>query len=256
VGVEALQAVAGTLYLLTITAVGFRLLQLARRTGKRPELLMALSLLIGGTLGATLEATGMGGAQTEIDPAVSGKLLLSGKLLGIVSLACQCLFIRMVFRPDSRWSLGLVIAIVAVPALAFAGFAQAGTFSSGQLPQSWFFFELVGRFGGSVWLMTEATRYYVMMKKRVQLGLADPVVTNRFLLWALAAGGGVMMMLTAVPPVIAPGSQHSLMVLDLLAFAFFGCVFSIIYGLAFFPPARYLAWLEAAPPGATSEGAL
>ena len=101
--------------------------------------------------------------------------------------------------------------------------------------------------------MTEATRYYKMMKKRVQLGLADPVVTNRFLLWALAAAGGVMMMLTSVPPVIAPGSQNPLMALDL--FAFFGCAFSIIYGLAFFPPTRYRNWLNATAPGAGSEGA-
>ena len=36
-----------------------------------------------------------------------------------------------------------------------------------------------------VWTAFEGFRYYGMMKKRMALGLADAVVTNRFLLWAL-----------------------------------------------------------------------
>ncbi len=243
-GIEALQAVSGTIYLLTITAVGLRMLQLSRRTGKRPELLIGLSLLLGGTVGATLEAAGMGAGQGELGPAAAGRLLFAGKLFVAASLVCQCLFIRTVFRPGEAWSAALVSGILAIPAVAFAGFAASGTFATGELPLTWFSVELVGRVAASIWLVAEALRYYAMMKKRLALGLADPVVTNRFLLWAFAGLGGIVLMLTSVPPALFPGNQSLLMSLDLLVFACFGCAISIAYGLAFFPPARYLDWLD------------
>ena len=49
--ITILQFPAGALYLLAVGVVGCRLLMLARRTRQLPELLLGLSLLLGGTLG-------------------------------------------------------------------------------------------------------------------------------------------------------------------------------------------------------------
>ena len=48
-----IQAIAGTLYLATISTVGIRVLILARRNRGMPELLLGISLVVGGTFGAS-----------------------------------------------------------------------------------------------------------------------------------------------------------------------------------------------------------
>lgn len=250
--VQLLQSAAGSVYLLTITVVAIRLLVLARRNRKLPELLLGLSLLVGGTFGASLEAGGMAAAATVDDPAIVGAMLLSGKLLGLIALVCQGLFIWQVFRSDSAWAPAIVATCFGFSAVALAGFWQHGTFSTGEISVVWFWPELIGRSAGSVWLVVEAIHYYGRMKKRVGLGLADPVLCNRFLLWAIAGVCGVAMMLTAVPPVIFPNNSHPLMAWDIVLFSAAGVGFSIAYSLVFFPPQRYLAWVGARSAEASS----
>jgi len=241
--VMLLQSVSGALYMLIITVVAIRLLMLARRNRGLPELLLGSSLLLGGTFGASLEAGGMAIVATAEDVSVIGKMLLAGKLFGLVALACQGLFIWKVFRPEATWAPAMVGLMFAFSATGFVGFWLHGTFTTAQIPMTWFWIELLGRSMGSLWLVFEAVRYYRLMRKRMQLGLADPVVCNRFLLWAVGGCCGIAMMLTAVPPVISPNSAHPLMVWDIMAFSAAGIGFCIAYSLVFFPPASYLRWV-------------
>jgi hypothetical protein len=234
-----MQSVTGTIYLLTITAVGIRLLALARRSRVLPELMLGISLLVGGTFGATLEASGLALA-TKIEPQMVGTLLLAGKSCGLVALGCQGVFLWKVFRPDATWAPALIGVCLALSITAIVGFAQSGTFTTGHVPMLWFWLELVARTAGSVWLVCESIHYYRLMKKRITLGLADPVVGNRFLLWAIAGVCGISMMLTAVPPVLYPTTTHWLMVWDIALFSSCGIGFCIAYSLVFFPPAFYL----------------
>lgn len=238
-----MQSISGSIYLLTITAVGFRLLGLAHRNRGVPELMLGLSLLIGGTLGATLEASGLAMASS-VEPHVVGMLLLIGKTCGLVALICQGIFIWKVFRPDAVWAPALVGLCFALSATALAGFWLHGTFTTGQIPMIWFWVELIGRTTGSIWLVCEAALYYRKMRRRIKLGLADPVVGNRFLLWAIAGVCGISMMLTAVPPVLYPTTTHWLMVWDIALFSACGIGFSIAYSLVFFPPALYVRWIH------------
>ncbi|MCP3982920.1 MAG: hypothetical protein GY723_00940 [bacterium] len=241
--IEVVQAASASFYVLTITVVGVRLLVLARRNRQLPELYLGLSLILGGTLGASLEAGAMV-AVKDLDPERVGLMLAFGKFLGILALAMQGLFIWKVFRCDSRWAPGLLACYVGLACAAFAGFYLGGTFTTGQIPMGWFWLELLGRTAGSVWLICEASRYYGLMSRRVGLGLADPVVSNRFLLWAIAGGLGVLMMLTAAPPALYPGSTSLWMAYDLVVFSLCGVGFSIVYALAFFPLASYQRWLR------------
>jgi hypothetical protein len=250
--VMVMQSVSGTIYMLTITVVAIRLLMLARRNKGMPELLLGLSLLIGGTFGATLEAGGMAAKATIDDPALIGTMLLCGKVCGLFALVFQGLFIWKVFRPEAAWAPAMVGICFAFSATALAGFWLNGTFSTAEIPMLWFWLELAGRTTGSCWLVVEAIRYYRLMRRRMQLGLADPVICNRFLLWAVAGVCGVAMMLTAVPPVIAPASDHPLMSLDIVAFSVTGIGFCVAYSLVFFPPERYLRWLGSRAAGRAS----
>jgi hypothetical protein len=241
--VMLLQTFSGAIYMLIITVVAIRLLMLARRNRGLPEFLLGLSLLLGGTFGASMEAGGMAVMASVEDLTVVGKLLLAGKLFGLVALVCQGLFIWKVFRPEARWAPAMVGLMFACSGTALLGFWLHGTFTTAQIPMSWFWLELIGRTMGSVWLVSEAVRYYRLMRKRMHLGLADPVVCNRFLLWAVAGSCGVAMMLTAVPPLLFPLSTHPLMAWDIVMFSTAGIGFCIAYSLVFFPPASYLRWV-------------
>jgi len=237
------QAVAGTLYLLTVTVVGSRLVLLARRTRQLPELLLGGALLLGGTLGGPLEAASMA-IRAESGHAIVGPLLLAGKIAGFFALACQAIFIRRVFRPRERWAAALVGIVLLCPLGALYGYAAHGAFAAAEIPWTWFWIDLGARVAASMWLATEGTIYYRMMKRRLRLGLAEPLVTNRFLLWTLAGGLSVVTLLTAVPPMLLdPDVYPRLLTLDLILFSIAGVGISALYTLTFLPPERYRRWI-------------
>lgn len=234
-----LQALAGILYLLTVTIVGWRLLMLARRTRQLPELLLGGALLIGGTLAGPLEGASAA-VRAELGPAVAGKMLLAGKIAGLGALICHLTFIRHVFRPQQRWAGALVVLLCAFPVAALFGYAAHGAFGVEAIPTTWFWLDLSARLVGTVWLTIEGAIYYGMMKRRLRLGLAEPIVTNRFLLWTLAGALSAVILLTSVPPnFLDPATQANLLALDLVVFSLAGIGISAFYFLVFLPPARY-----------------
>jgi len=237
-GIEAIHSSSGMLYMATITTVGLRLVVLARRHRELPELLLGISLLLGGTLGSVLEVAGMS-QDAPFAPHVRGALLAAGKACVIPGFACQVLFIRMVFRPREAWALAFVAATLFVQLAAYAGFAATGTFSSGVMPAPIFLAELASRMAGSAWLVAESVRYYAIMRRRLALGLAEPVVTDRFRLWAVAGLAGLAMLATSAPPVVAHHQQMAWMNWMLPLFAVSGIAASSAYLLAFFPPGWY-----------------
>lgn len=237
------QGLTGALYLLIVVIVGSRLLMLARRTKQLPELLLGSALLIGGVLGGPLEAASTS-LRTEIGSALAGKLLLAGKLAGIAALTCHAAFMRLVFRPRERWAWLLVAAMILCPVGALFGYAAHGAFGGSEIPLNWFWLDLSARITGSTWLAAEGAIYYGMMKRRLRLGLAEPLVTNRFLLWTMAGGSSIVMMLTSVPPMfLDPVADANLLTLDLFVFSIAGVAVSALYFLTFLPPEGFRRWI-------------
>ncbi|MBW2286405.1 MAG: hypothetical protein JRG80_01430 [Deltaproteobacteria bacterium] len=242
------QGLAGALYLLTVLIVGSRLVMLARRTKQLPELLLGGGLLLGGVLGGPLEASAIS-LRAEIEHAIAGKLLLAGKIAGIAALICHATFIRRVFRPHERWAWWLVAFIIACPVATLFGYGAHGAFATSEIPWNWFWIDLSARITSSTWLVVEGAIYYGMMKRRLRLGLAEPLVTNRFLLWTMAGGLSIVMFLTSVPPMLLdPVADASLLTLDLFVFSIAGVGISALYFLTFLPPESFRRWI-----GETSE---
>jgi hypothetical protein len=238
------QAIAGTVYMFTMAVVGFRLLSLWRRSREAPEFLLGLSLILGGVFGAVLEASALA-VNGEAPPFVVGQLLLAGKAFGIVGIACQGLFTQRVFRPGARGAKLLLAAILAIALTSLCGYMLHGTFSTGELPTQWVLFEFFGRVGTPCWLLFEAARYHHVMKRRMRLGLADPVVTNRFLVWALAGAFSLMMFTTSLPPMFLDATRYAMLLNgDLIVFSITGIVAAALYWVTFFPPATYQRWLR------------
>jgi hypothetical protein len=242
------QGLTGALYLLTVLIVGGRLVMLARRTKQLPELLLGGALLLGGVLGGPLEAASVS-LRAETGNAIAGTLLLAGKIASLAALICHANFVRCVFRPRERWAWLLVAVMIACPVAALFGYSAHGAFATSEIPWSWFWIDLSARIIGSTWLAAEGAIYYGMMKRRLRLGLAEPLVTNRFLLWTMAGGLSIVIMFTSVPPMfLDPVADASLLTLDLFVFSIAGVGISVLYFLTFLPPERFRRWI-----GRTSE---
>jgi hypothetical protein len=103
---------------------------------------------------------------------------------------------------------------------------------------------LSARFLCFAWGTYEAMRAYAMARRRLELGLADPVVVNRFLLFSVWFGAmGIM-------PVTLAWTRFTGGVAAQAAAAGFGpkvigSVMIVALILTFFPPRRYLAWVAA-----------
>jgi hypothetical protein len=104
--------------------------------------------------------------------------------------------------------------------------------------------EFTARVTGPIWLMIEGIQYHRMMRKRVRLGLADPLVANRFLLWAIAGGFSIVILSTSLPPIFLDPVEWALLLqFDLLLFGVGGVGAAAFYWLTFFPPGTYRRWI-------------
>jgi predicted membrane chloride channel (bestrophin family) len=103
-----------------------------------------------------------------------------------------------------------------------------------------------------LWVFAESFFYYRRMHRRLSLGLADAVTTNRFLLFAIWTGGVVAITLlgligTALAQLGGTGFREQELfsnatILTLTRIVTLPVAVSI--WLSFFPPTRYCRWLE------------
>lgn len=222
--------------------VGTRLLLLARRSQQLPELCVGLGLLMVGAIGYPL--------------SLLVRMALSGMAASVVTAVSVCMsaggsvaiyfFTWSVFRRAAGWAKALCgAAAAAMLAYAGVGVLRAFTEAPGWLGQvdGWFVVMQVTTVFSYAWTAVEAFRYYGMLRRRLSLGLADPVVTNRFFLWFLSgvfasAGAGTVTLLAAL------GSQPYDSVLGRAAVGMGGLGASVVLALAFVPPRSYLRWIE------------
>jgi hypothetical protein len=248
-------ALAGSLYLVSTVAfclfclaIGLRLILLSRRTGARPERLLGLGLGLTGGLGygiliaVSLLRQAAGDAPA---PALTFFGLL-GKGLHDLGVVAMLGFILTVFRPAEAWARALVGAMVAVLAVGYVGNAVTGGFSRLQIQGFWYWlgFAVIGTY--PMWAAFEAFRYHALMRKRRALGLADPVVVNRFLLWGVASLFSVAAIWTISLPAILGlplVEQQRLAPISMSVTAVWGIGAISAYWLTFFPPAWYRARL-------------
>jgi hypothetical protein len=101
------------------------------------------------------------------------------------------------------------------------------------------------RVGAGIWGTLEAGHYYLALRRRLRLGLADPVVANRILLFTFASiGGAVIFSSTAVANAGGRSMEEvmgtaQIVLISTTTFVVAGCQW-----FAFLPPRRYQAWLS------------
>jgi hypothetical protein len=243
---EALAFLAVVLVALASTAVGARLLIVSRRTRGFPEFVLGLSLAAITGIGFPIVLL------TELRQTVGPLFTFAADFIGSFVVATGFagfyVFTWRVFRPDSRWAaalsmLGAGAALVATAATVWLAIGIESSDEKFSVVRGWEILLFTSAATGFLWSAVEALRYHAMLRRRLALGLADGIVTNRVLLWGLtgASAGAALVILTLLR--LADVNYMSAPV-ALFTAAACGLLGSLFLYLAFLPPAAYLRWLD------------
>jgi hypothetical protein len=222
--------------------VGVRLYLLSRRTHQTPEFLIAACFLFWVLSFVSFDVPYAFVRSDLLVPAFCSYGSLITLALGNAAFA---LFIRSVFRPDVRWATWLVAAIIVSLVVGVAGSAWIGDWEGiNPLANPWYWLEYFGSFAPTVWMGAEGFAQYSKARRRLKLGLTEPLDCNRFLLWGIAGTLWMILegILTAYDFLYALTGQWSLL-MDFGVAAFESVPVAIIWFI-FFPPEFYCRWVE------------
>jgi len=238
------------LIFLLLVAPGIRLLLLAHRSKQVPEFWGGL-YFIGAAIGLAMRVLGSSLFLTE--PELANTVNTIGHLAFASGTIAMTVFTLRVFHPSNpiaRIFAGLTIGAILLTSAhtLLAGFtniensySMVATNSARLIPTCWAFYE--------------SCRYWLSMRRRERLGLADPILTNRFLLWSIWTGA-----VTLLPMIVllirtisivtlgndqfieGPGAVLMPMVLRVIRviFVIVAPIAAVSLSLSFFPPKAYL----------------
>jgi hypothetical protein len=241
---EFLAQIGGGAYCIVAFVIGGRLIGLSTRTRQLPELLIGVAVLFLAGLGYPLSAVAR--EAPDLAPWLRGVLGASAGFLAVVGLAANTGFTWILFRRGESWASALLACVGLGAVGLFCAQSTAGGWSRGTLFWGWL---PLGITVSYAWGFLECARYHRLLRRRFHLGMADPVVMNRFALYAVATGLAVVTNLVGwvfwrldLEMLTHPVGGSLLFVL--------GVTSSALMLLAFLPPRAYLAWLRARAPEA------
>jgi len=241
---ESIRLLGVVAFLVACLATGGRMLLLARRSREIPELALGVTLFASGGLGGVLLF--LGTQRAELLGAAAMPVRQAGILCLNAGAVSLWLFTRRVFRPQSRWATALVAAAavgIGLGLMVDLVVAGAADFAQRRWESPWSRLGFGLRLGAYAWGALESLRYFALMRRRQRLGLADPLVAHRFLLWGVAALAAVGIYAIAAAN-IATGTGDGLGagVFDprfALATALLGLTAASCLWLTFFTPGFY-----------------
>ena len=233
-----MQPIIGILFgatLVTGIALGTRLLWLHRQTRGIPELVIGLAALctcVSGVVRAVLLNLG-----DDASPLLTQAVATLFSALFAAAPIGMVLGTWKVFRPDDRWAAGLAWSLAFVLALTVPPFGFA--------PEARSLVLLSAAAVISVWTMVEALMHYSKLRRRMRLGLADPVTAAQFLTWGLGMACNTVSRVltlgfTAFTNLEPMQTGWFMLPVALLGFATLACLYA-----AFFPPLALQDWLSA-----------
>lgn len=239
--------IAMVLFVVTCSAVGLRLLWLAVHGGGSPAWSCGLGFTLIALIGYPMSTiSGLG--FKPVGEVIHG-LAAAGSLVTAAGLASFFAFTLTAFRLRTPWA--WLLTVGSTLALAIACFVQVDILATADpdLPSA------VATFVPSrvisvvssicyAWLGAEGLLEWSKSRKRVALGLSDPVVSNRFLMWGLfGVSTTCLSMFLMILSMISPEGSRS--VTGQVGMTAFGLVSSLAAALAFFPPEAYTRRIRA-----------
>jgi len=224
-------------YCVAALIVGVRLVCLARQTRELPELMIGSSFLSGAMIG--YPAAVASGLLASESSALAWPIAALGSIGLAVATACILVAWWRIYHPATRWGPWAVsvwtvfIAAVLVVELG----RPVAELAPGANP--WEPHRMVVQGGAFLAIAWSGFRYHALLRRRMRIGLADPVVANRIWLWNIAALGVTLQCayMLAIPYL------NLIFDAERVAPAFYG-ILGLIIALcithAFYPPQAYL----------------
>ena len=228
--------------------VGVRLVALWFRTRELPELLIGIGVLGIGPVGfgiATVAELFRGSAPGVSRAAMAVALLAMGA--GVFS---KYLFNWRVYHPQ-RLSAGLVAFGAGLLLAGCIAGDVAGGLDSPFRTGPTYLVRIGLQIGCLLWGSAEALLYWAKMRRRLRLGLADAVVTNRFFLWGLGAGAAGVGSLVGVIGQLVTGRLPIEVPWLMLSSSLHGLTAAVAMWLAFIPTPAYRRFIESRAPSPT-----
>ena len=238
----ALVVAAQAVFAALLGTVGVRLLLLAARTRCAPELALGVGFL--GVIVA-IPLLGISGLGRAVVGDIHFPLLVIALFVLWLSMSAMSCFTWRAFRPAETWSAaltgGLTLLTGAILIGVWHGTTTAGDPATHSLEAArpWVLLIRLPFTLGLIWTAIEAFRQYGMARRRLALGIGDPVVVNRFLLWGLVS---VFTMLNngVATALQAQGRGPSNDPAGALVLAVGGVVGGTLVYLVFMPPEAWL----------------
>jgi hypothetical protein len=243
--IDALLLLAAAAFILAGGTVGLRLLALARRSRELTDFIVGFALF---DLSAITYPLVLLGSLGDLSLAQAKAVLMASSFALALGWASVFVFTLRVFRPGEPWARVAVVAGIAMLVYGLvSGFSYIQTapdrtaMQSSASPLLWI--DIAGN-AVYAWTASEGFRCWALARRRLELGLADPLVANRFLLWGWV---GVASLLSVTPSLVITllGGDGSTHVVARLSTALGGLSASVALQLAFLPPAAYRRWIEA-----------
>jgi hypothetical protein len=242
---------AQLVYLVTAFVLASHLLARAQQGRELAPLLLGVNLLLAMGFGYLLCSAGMATAllASDASPRLVAGLLGAGYGVTIVGLFATLVFNWRVFWPERRWPLALVAGFAALMVSGWIGYAATGGLATGRYEGVWVLLLYAGMLGTNLWVGIEPLLYHRKLARRVPLGLAEPLVTDRFLLWGCGSLARAAMIVLgpiseAVLSQLDAEARLSYSALTLVVASALGLFTSVAYWLTFNPTAAYTRWVE------------
>ena len=226
--------------------VAVKLMLLARRTRQLPEFAISLGLLLLGVVGAPLCA--LGRMPGNFGTTRGSILFAAGLFVASMGIESTWVFCWSVFRRKdlrARWLLAGSSAVLFVNWSFVASLDSTGLDLNGAQAQIRpYAIVLIGVLMlGAAWSGIESYQYWGMQKKRLKLGLASPMIVERFFWWTLANVAMFLLSGTMIAGLLA-GRMLMRDPLSLAILSISGSVLAMTFYLSFIPPKVYVRWVE------------
>ena len=223
--------------------VGVRLLAQWGRTRQLPELLLGLGVLGIGPAGFGLIL--LAAAAGANDPQAPSLLAGLAAIAVGGGAAAKAIFNWKIYHPRSRFAAAIALGSIAGLAIAIIGDARTTGFApSAWMQPGWILVRQGIQIAILLWGAGEALRWWLQMRRRLRLGIGDPLVANRFLLWAIGAGMAGSGSLVGMIVGLSYGQPMNELPLLTLVLSLFGLVSAISIWLAFAAPAWWKLWVR------------
>lgn len=249
-------AAAGLAGVAQVTAIGSafwlgaRLLRRSLRAGGgMPERLLGVHLIGAIGLGSLLLGIASMSAygDSPLSPGAFEAFVVAGNLTTLVGIGAALWFNALVFHGGARRASAMAVTSTALMCAAFVYYAAAGGTKSSAALFARDYWPLAGAMAAcDLWLIHDALACRRQLLRRLALGLAEPIVVERMLLWAVASLSRLGLVLMA--PVtnawtdLETRRQAAPWLLVLSGLLILGSCVSL--WLMLVPSARYRRWVE------------